>query len=78
VFRRFRPIIQRLELFRTVCEAVQYAHQRLIVHCDLKPGNILVTAGGQVKLLCAHGSAQQPRQARQSHGEPRVLPVFRL
>ena len=44
-------VTQRLELFRAVCDAVQYAHQRLIVHRDLKPGNILVTADGKVKLL---------------------------
>ncbi len=44
-------IEQRLELFRTVCSAVLYAHQQLVVHRDLKPGNILVTADGTVKLL---------------------------
>jgi non-specific serine/threonine protein kinase/serine/threonine-protein kinase len=44
-------IRERLELFRDVCGAVQYAHQNLIVHRDLKPGNILVTSGGDVKLL---------------------------
>ena len=41
----------RLAMFRTVCGAVQYAHQRLVVHRDLKPGNILVGADGQPKLL---------------------------
>jgi tetratricopeptide (TPR) repeat protein len=41
----------RLELFRLVCEAVQYAHQNLVIHCDLKPGNILVTKEGIPKLL---------------------------
>jgi eukaryotic-like serine/threonine-protein kinase len=41
----------RLELFRSVCSAVQYAHQRLVVHRDIKPGNILVTADGVPKLL---------------------------
>jgi eukaryotic-like serine/threonine-protein kinase len=45
------PIAERLELFQKVCEAVQYAHQKLVVHRDLKPSNILVTNNGQVKLL---------------------------
>ncbi len=42
---------ERLELFRQICSAVQYAHQNLIVHRDLKPSNILVTEGGIPKLL---------------------------
>jgi eukaryotic-like serine/threonine-protein kinase len=42
---------QRLQLFRHVCDAVQYSHQHLIVHRDLKPGNILVTPEGTPKLL---------------------------
>lgn len=42
---------ERLRLFQTVCEAVQYAHQHLVVHRDLKPSNILVTESGTVKLL---------------------------
>jgi serine/threonine protein kinase/tetratricopeptide (TPR) repeat protein len=41
----------RLALFRSICSAVQFAHQNLIVHRDIKPGNILVTADGVPKLL---------------------------
>jgi serine/threonine-protein kinase len=41
----------RLQLFRTVCNAVRFAHQNLVVHQDLKPSNILVTADGVPKLL---------------------------
>lgn len=42
---------ERLLLLRQVCGAVQHAHQKLVVHRDLKPGNILVTEDGTVKLL---------------------------
>lgn len=42
---------QLLALFRTVCDAVHYAHQNLVIHRDLKPANILVTPAGTVKLL---------------------------
>ncbi|MBB5207201.1 protein kinase domain-containing protein [Chiayiivirga flava] len=41
----------RLALFLTVCDAVAYAHGRLVVHRDLKPSNILVSEDGSVKLL---------------------------
>ena len=45
------PVADRLEVFLTVCSAVHYAHQNLVVHRDLKPGNILVTPQGVPKLL---------------------------
>jgi non-specific serine/threonine protein kinase/serine/threonine-protein kinase len=44
-------IHERLKLFRTVCSAISYAHQNLVVHRDIKPGNILVTQNGEPKLL---------------------------
>lgn len=44
-------IQDRLRLFVQVCAAVSHAHRNLIVHLDLKPSNVLVTADGIVKLL---------------------------
>ena len=41
----------RLRLFQDVCRAVQQAHASLVVHCDLKPSNILITEDGAPKLL---------------------------
>ena len=42
---------ERVALFLQVCDAVQYAHGRLVVHRDIKPGNILVDRQGQARLL---------------------------
>ena len=42
---------QTLRLFCAVCDAVQYAHQHLVIHRDIKPGNILVTREGLPKLV---------------------------
>ena len=44
-------VTERLTLFLQVCLAVQFAHQRLIIHRDIKPRNILVTQQGLVRLL---------------------------
>jgi serine/threonine-protein kinase len=45
------PVAERIRLIVQACRAVQAAHLRLIVHLDLKPDNLLVTADGAVKLL---------------------------
>jgi eukaryotic-like serine/threonine-protein kinase len=45
------PIKTRLELFRRVCSAVEYAHKNLVVHRDIKPANVLVAEDGTPKLL---------------------------
>ena len=45
------PVSARLRLFADVLDAVQFAHRNLVLHRDLKPGNVLVGARGEVKLL---------------------------
>jgi len=42
---------RRLQLFKKVCGAIDYAHRNLVVHRDIKPSNILVTGEGEPKLL---------------------------
>ena len=44
-------VARRLQLFRAVCEAVQYAHQHAVIHRDLKPSNVLVKNDGSLRLL---------------------------
>ena len=48
---RALDVRRRLELFATICEAVEHAHHRGIIHRDLKPGNILVDHSGQPRIL---------------------------
>jgi non-specific serine/threonine protein kinase/serine/threonine-protein kinase len=44
-------IAQRIDLFQSVCRGVEYAHENLVLHRDIKPDNILVTREGTPKLL---------------------------
>ena len=45
------PLDDRLRLFEKLCRAAAHAHQQLVIHRDIKPGNVLVQADGEPKLL---------------------------
>jgi serine/threonine-protein kinase len=61
-------LVARLRLFQQVCQAVQFAHRRLVVHCDLKPSNVLVRADGTPVLL-DFGIARALDQKTAAHDE---------
>lgn len=70
---------RRLDLFSEVCDAVRYAHRRLVVHCDLKPDNVWVDESGAVKVLDFGAARVVPRgsgdaaDAVSDAGVPRTL-----
>ena len=49
--QRGSVLAERLQRFLEVCDAVEYAHRNLVVHRDLKPGNVMVGADGRARLL---------------------------
>ncbi|AWH22701.1 serine/threonine-protein kinase [Stenotrophomonas sp. ZAC14D2_NAIMI4_6] len=73
------PLRQRLALFVQICRIVQFAHAQLVVHCDLKPSNVLVDDQGRPVLL-DFGVARllgQPADESADDGLPRyVTPAY--
>jgi len=49
--RREIPILRKLQIIIDTCKGLDYAHQRGVVHRDIKPGNIVVLSDGQVKIV---------------------------
>ncbi len=45
------PFSQVKQIFKCVCEGLQYAHNQDIIHCDLKPGNIMILEGNEAKVM---------------------------
>jgi serine/threonine-protein kinase len=67
----------RIDLFLKVCAAVEYAHEHLVVHRDLKPTNILVTVSGEPMLL-DFGMARLVQAAEATGANRTALPLVTL
>lgn len=64
---------ERLRVFCKVCDAVDFAHRHLVVHRDLKPGNILVDAEGEPKLLDFGIAKLLPAVGGQTRSDTRMM-----
>ncbi|MCK4977782.1 MAG: serine/threonine protein kinase, partial [Anaerolineales bacterium] len=74
IFEAAGPVAfeQTLAIFRAVCSALQFAHGEGMVHCDIKPGNIMIMPNGDAKLF-DFGVARVRQQHADTEFDPGVL-----
>jgi serine/threonine-protein kinase len=70
------PLADRLRLFLALASAVSYAHRNLVLHRDLKPGNVMVTRDGVVKLLDFGIGRSLRSEARTSTAQRALTPAY--
>jgi serine/threonine protein kinase len=64
------PLSERIAIFQKVCEAVAFAHSNGVIHCDLKPSNIMVGPFGDVSILDWGAAARVGETASARTGTP--------
>ncbi len=72
------PLSVRLHLVQQVCLAVQHAHQKGIIHCDLKPSNILITVveGTPIPKVIDFGIAKATAGSQTESLQPAGTPAY--
>jgi serine/threonine-protein kinase len=80
--RRTLGVKATLSIMGQLLEALGYAHDRGVIHCDIKPENILMTAGGQVPVITDFGisrmGGQDPSFGRVLRGSPLYVAPERI
>jgi len=72
------PIEEALDVCREIAEGLEAAHEKEIIHCDLKPANITVTPEGEVKILEFPLLALDVSEVAVAHESKSSCPAFTL
>lgn len=65
-----KSLRERLEMFLHICDAIEYSHNRHIIHCDLKPANIMIGRYGEVYVMDWGAPAKRAPTGKDMRTEP--------